>query len=271
MEPSTAARRRGATLAIAAAALVLVAAGVPAARLPVAALLVSGCAVLLAARQPGGIAWAGCVPVALALAWPEVAGRDLPLGPACADPASPILLRRLGEAALVLGSVAVLLAVLRRSPAELGIAGPGRQASAAGLALVAGGAVASLAVGPVVARPFFGEVAFEVPVAAVAPALAFAAANGVLEEVAYRGAMRTWLGEAIGVRPAILVQGVAFGLAHAGTDVTAFLPLHVTLLSLAGIVAGIVATRMRSLWLVVAVHVGADIALYYGLACRAAA
>ena len=270
MEPPTPTRRPGTALALAAVALVLVAAGVPAARLPVAALLVGGCAVLLAVRQPGSVAWASCVPVALALAWPGLAGRDLPLGPACADPASPILLRRLGEAVLVLGSVTVLVVVLRRAPGELGIARPGRRAAVAALALIAGGAIASLVAGPIVARPFFGDLAFEVPVAAFAPALAFAVANGVLEEVAYRGVLRTWLGEMIGVRRAILVQGLAFGLAHAGTDVTALLPVHVTLLSLAGIVAGIIAARMRSLWLVIAIHVGADIALYYGLACRVA-
>ncbi len=77
---------------------------------------------------------------------------------------------------------------------ELGLARPGRAEAlvAVGgcLVLVAGG----LVIGPAVARPFFGELDYPVPLAALVPAILFGVANGVLEEVLYRGALQAWLG-----------------------------------------------------------------------------
>jgi membrane protease YdiL (CAAX protease family) len=62
-----------------------------------------------------------------------------------------------------------------------------------------------------------------------------------------------------------------FGVVHAGPEVVALLPVHVAVMSMAGIGAGILRRLTGSLWLLVGVHAGADIALYVGLACRAAA
>jgi len=84
------------------------------------------------------------------------------------------------------------------------------------------------------ARPFFGELDFPTPAAALVPA-------------------------------------IAFGMVHAGPDVLALLPVHIALMSAAGIAGGAARARLGSLWVPIGVHVGADIALYVGLACRAAA
>jgi membrane protease YdiL (CAAX protease family) len=61
-----------------------------------------------------------------------------------------------------------------------------------------------------------------------------------------------------------------FGISHVGADVTAFVPIHATLMAAAGLLAGLVVRRTGSLAIPVGVHIGADIALYFGLACRAA-
>ena len=60
-----------------------------------------------------------------------------------------------------------------------------------------------------------------------------------------------------------------FGIVHAGPEVVTLRPLHVALLSGVGIAAGIARWRLGSLWIPIGIHVGADIALYVGLACRA--
>jgi membrane protease YdiL (CAAX protease family) len=70
---------------------------------------------------------------------------------------------------------------------------------------------------------------------------------------------------------AIGIEGLAFGVVHAGPEVLALLPLHIALMATVGIAGGAARARLGSLWIPIGVHVGADIALYVGLACRAAA
>ena len=103
------------------------------------------------------------------------------------------------------------------------------------------------------------------------PAVLFGIANGVLEEVLYRGAMQAWLARLVPIGWAIGFQGVVFGIVHAGPEVQALLPVHVALLASVGIGAGVVRWRLGTLWVPIGIHVGADIALYVGLACRPAA
>jgi membrane protease YdiL (CAAX protease family) len=129
-------------------------------------------------------------------------------------------------------------------------------------------AVAGLWIGPAVARPFFGTLEFPVPLAALVPAVLFGVANGVLEEVAYRGAMQAWLGRLAPIGVAIGFQALVFGIVHAGPEVTALLPVHVALLTGVGVAAGVIRWRLGSLWVPIGIHVGADVALYVGLACR---
>jgi membrane protease YdiL (CAAX protease family) len=58
-----------------------------------------------------------------------------------------------------------------------------------------------------------------------------------------------------------------FGLAHSGPDVLASPILLSIGLGFGGLIAGVIAVRTRSLLLPLAIHVGFDIPLYYGLAC----
>jgi membrane protease YdiL (CAAX protease family) len=215
------------------------------------------------------IAWAAVLPVAAILAWASVYGRDVPLGAGgCSAPLSTIALSRVMEATAVLAIVVVLAFILRVRPADIGLRGAdhGILAAALGIGVVA--AVGGLVIGPVLAAPFFGEVSFAIPAAAIVPALIFGVTNGVMEEVAYRGWLQSHLRPFVGVGGAIVLQGLIFGLAHAGPEVVGPLALHVAQMSAAGIVAGLFAQRF-GLLPVIAVHLGADVALYFGLACSA--
>ena len=104
-------------------------------------------------------------------------------------------------------------------------------------------------------------------VPALLPALIFAAANGTMEEVAYRGALQGWSAKVMGVGPAVIGQAVVFGLAHGGADVIAApIPLML-LLGLGGLLAGWITVQTRSLLIPLAIHIGLDLPLYYALAC----
>jgi membrane protease YdiL (CAAX protease family) len=238
----------------------------------VAVALGAGWIILRLGHRPAAVAWAATLPVTVALVWPWIAGADQPIGEvACTDPLSLIAVRRLALAAAVLGLTAGLAAAHGASATELGLRRPtGIEllvATGGCVVLVAGG----LVIGPWIAQPFFGELSFPVQPAALVPAALFGVANGVLEEVAYRGVLQAWLGRLLPVGAAIAVQGFVFGIVHAGPDVLALLPLHIALLTLVGVAGGWVRWRMGSLAIPIGIHIGADMALYVGLACRSAA
>jgi membrane protease YdiL (CAAX protease family) len=252
-------------------AILLAAALEPEARPAAALALLAGWAVLRWRGHPAAIAWAAVLPVGLVLPWPWLFGADAPLGaPGCVDPLSVIVLRRAVVAACGLLLVAGLARAHGSNAAELGLRPPNLSEAviAAGAVLLL--AVGGLWVGPWLARPFFGELDFPTPAAALVPAVAFGVANGVLEEVGYRGAMQAWLGRVGPLGWAIGLQGLVFGIVHAGPDVLALLPVHIALMTAVGVAGGVARARLGSLWIPIGVHVGADIALYVGLACRAA-
>ena len=96
----------------------------------------------------------------------------------------------------------------------------------------------------------------------------FAVANGVMEELIYRGALMGWSARVVGIGPALVGQAVVFGLAHSGADVIGLqLPLMLAL-GLGGLLAGLVTVRTRSLLIPIAVHIGLDIPIYFAFACR---
>lgn len=252
-------------------AILLLAALAPPLRPVLAVALVGGWIMLRLRmrRSPAAIAWAAVLPAGVLLAWPWVLGTDVPIGEAaCQDPLSAIAVRRALAATAILGLVAVIARLHRSPAAELGLRRPSLpQVSIAGagmLVLVAGG----LYIGPAIAEPFFGRLSFPVPLAALVPALLFGIANGVLEEVAYRGAMQAWLARVVPLGAAVTFQGLVFGIVHAGPDVVALLPVHVALLTAVGVAGGLVRARTGSLAIPIGIHVGADVALYVGLACR---
>ena len=258
-------------------AVLVVAALVPDLRPAAAVALLAGWAMLMAARPAARsgaatvVAWAAALPLGLALTWPWILGGEVPLGEAaCADPLSVIALRRLALAVVILAVVAGLSIVHSSSAAELGLRRPNRLEATLAISgfvvLVVGG----LVVGPVIARPFFGPLSFAIPPAAIVPALVFGVANGVLEEVLYRGVLQAWIARFAPIGIAIALQGLVFGIVHAGPEVQALLPVHIALLAAVGIAGGLVRRRTGSLAIPIGIHVGADVALYFGLACRPA-
>lgn len=250
-------------------ALLAGAAALPVLRIPVLVALVLGAAVGIARGAPVRWAWAAGVPVAANLAW---GGLAAPLAAAdgsdCADPASPFATWRLLEAVVVLGVLAAVAVPLGASRQSLGLRWPARRhVRTAVLSFLVAGPL-GLVLGPLLARPFFGDVGYDLTiVGALVPALVFALANGIMEEVAYRGALLGWSAKVMGLGPAVVGQAVVFGLAHSGTDVIgAPLPLMLAL-GVGGLLAGAIAVRTRSLLVPIAVHVGLDIPLYYAFAC----
>jgi membrane protease YdiL (CAAX protease family) len=250
-------------------ALLAVAAAFHDVRIAVLIALGAGTAIGISRDAPVRWAWAGALPVGLSLAW-ESWPAPLPAadGSDCADPTSPVALWRAAQALVILAVVAGLAVRLQASRSSLGLRRPA--ASVVRLSLlgfVVVGPVALL-VGPLLARPFFGDVSYDVGVVgALLPAVVFAVANGALEEVIYRGALLGWSARVMGAWPAIVGQAVVFGLAHSGPDVASSPILLSIGLGIGGLVAGIITVRTRSILLPLAIHVGFDIPLYYGLAC----
>jgi len=251
--------------------ILLVAALSPGLRPVAAVVLLAGWGALQVARRPEAIAWAAVLPVGIVLPWPQVLGLDSPLGAlGCVDPLSAIAMRRVAVAMFGLAVIAGLARAHGSGLEELGLRRPGRREAAVAVCSVLVLALGGLVIGPWLARPFFGELDFPRPVGALLPAVAFGVANGVLEEVSYRGAMQAWLGRVMPLAAAIGLQGLAFGIVHAGPEVLALLPVHIALMAAVGVAGGVARARLGSLWIPIGVHVGADIALYMGLACRAA-
>jgi membrane protease YdiL (CAAX protease family) len=249
-------------------ALLAVAAAAHETRIAVLVALGAGTAIAISRGAPVRWAWAGAFPVGLSLAWESWPAPVAAAGGAdCADPTSPIALWRAAQAILILAVVTGLAVRLKASRSSLYLRRPTASVirlSVAGFLIV--GPVA-LVVGPWLARPFFGDVSYDLAIGALVPALVFAAANGVLEEVIYRGALLGWSARVMGAWPAIVGQAVVFGLAHSGPDVLASPILLSIGLGFGGLIAGVIAVRTRSLLLPLAIHVGFDIPLYYGLAC----
>ncbi len=268
-EPPASGFHPGPAAAVVPVGLLLAAAVLTPLRVPLLPVFVVGWLVVAWRAPRHAVAWSAVLPVAAILAWASIYGRDVPLGAAgCSNALSTIALSRILEGATALGIVGVLAIILRVRPVEIGLRGAdhGILAAAVGIGVLA--TVAGVVIGPLLAEPFFGKVTFAMPAAAIIPALIFGVTNGIMEEVAYRGWLQNRLRPFVGVAGAIVLQGIVFGIAHAGPEVTGPLPLHIAQMSAAGIVAGIFAQRF-GLLPVIAVHIGADVALYYGLACSA--
>lgn len=254
--------------------LLAVAAVVPPARPLVLAILVAGAGLAARADSRFRWTWAAPVPVAVALCWGLLAAPLAdPAGADCASPASPPAVWRTIEAGLTLGSLALLGVVLRARREDLALRLPAP--SVAWLAVV--GAVVlgpvGLLLGPALAEPFFGPIGLDLGRPGfIVPALVFALANGVMEEVAYRGALLGWTARVTGPRVALVGQAIVFGLAHGGADVggSGGSPIVLMLaLGIGGLAAGVIRLRTRSLLLPVAWHVALDVPLYVYLACPA--
>jgi membrane protease YdiL (CAAX protease family) len=228
---------------------------------------------LLATRRRQGSvppALAAVLPVALILAWgalPQpVATPDVDW---CEAPFSPPSLWRLAEAGIGLFGALVLVVGGAGSFRELGLRRPsGRVAVLSIAAFVVAGPVALFG-GSLIGGLFFGR--FELDVwrfGALVPALLFATSNALVEELAYRGAMRVWLVPALGVIGANLAQAIVFGLAHTGDDFDGPMAPVILAMVAGGFIGGVIARRTGSLAFLLAVHAAADLPIYYYWACR---
>jgi membrane protease YdiL (CAAX protease family) len=249
-------------------ALLALAAAVAPVRLPVLVALGLGTAIAGTRDAPVRWAWAGAVPVALALTLGGLTAPSITTdGSSCTDPASPVATLRLVEAIVVLAVVAGLAIWLKATAGSLGLRRPARRwIRWAVIGFLVAGPVALLA-GPYLARPFFGDVGYQVLPAAFVPALIFAVSNGVSEEIAYRGALLHWSARVLGTGPALVGQAVVFGLAHSGSDVVGGAVPLIVALGIGGLLAGFIALRTRSLLIPIAVHIGLDLPIYFAFAC----
>jgi len=223
------------------------------------------------------VALAAVLPAAAILVWrsipqpvADVTGAD------CANLLAPPAVWRFVEGAVGLIAVGILVWDRRASLGELGLRRGSRT-----VRWVA--AIGFLVVGPIalyastvlgrtgLGGMFFGAYALDLsqPLALL-PALVFAASNSLAEEVAYRGAMRTWLGPTLGIVGANLAQAVVFGLSHTGDDfvsVEGAVPTAAAMV-LVGFIGGIIARRTGSLAIPLVIHAAADIPIYFYWACR---
>jgi membrane protease YdiL (CAAX protease family) len=273
----------GAPLASRLPAIVLVAAlGLGAVVRPAAPFVFVGILVLyvfLRSRGERPTALAAVLPTAAILVWRSIPQPVADVGGAdCASLFAPPAVWRFLEGAIGLIAVVALVIDRRASMGELGFRrGP---APVQALAVVSLLVITPLAmsfsgvVGGQLGGVFFGNYAIDTSQpAAFLPALVFAASNALAEELAYRGAMRTWLTPGLGIVGANLAQAIVFGLSHTGDDfagVEAAIPTMAAMVLL-GFVGGVIARRTRSLTLPLAVHAAADVPLYFYWACRVAA
>jgi membrane protease YdiL (CAAX protease family) len=228
-------------------------------------------------RRPS-IVLAAVLPAAAILVWRSLPQPIAdPTGLDCANLLAPPAIWRFLEAAVGLVAIGAIVLDRKGSLGELGFRRGSRR-----VRLIA--AVALLVVTPLalyaasligqgrLGLAFFDSYAldFSQPLALL-PALVFAASNALAEELAYRGAMRTWLTPSLGVVGANLAQAIVFGLAHTGADfvgLEAAIPTMIAMV-VAGYLGGIAAQRTGSLTLVLAIHAAADIPIYFYWACRA--
>jgi len=221
---------------------------------------------------------AAVLPAAAILVWRSLPAPAAAAGGAdCANLLAPPAVWRFLEGAIGLVAVVALVLDRRGSMGELGFRRGSltvRVLAVASVLVITPLALSlSSLVGGAFGGMFFGSFRLDTSQpAAYLPALVFAASNSLAEELAYRGAMRTWLVPGLGVVGANLAQAIVFGLSHAGDDfvgVEAAVPTMVAMI-LAGFVGGVIARRTRSLTLPLAIHAAADIPLYFYWACRVA-
>jgi membrane protease YdiL (CAAX protease family) len=230
-----------------------------------------GVVAVLAPRKSAArwVAAAG-LPVALILVWGVVAGNQARSDLAdCANLFSPPAVVRVAEAIVVCGLIVLLARWLGVGVVSLGLPRPSRQELALGTIALVLIPLGSLLLGGWLAEPFFGPVRLQLAdPRAIVPALGLAVGNGVMEELAYRGALMAWLSRASVPLIGLVGQAVVFAAAHSGGDFVGDAWPVMLAVGAGGLLAGIVVRRTGSLWLPIVVHIGFDVPLYYAAVCR---
>lgn len=227
---------------------------------------------VVAAPRGSALLWASAaaLPVAVMLTWGGLAGNQARTDLLdCANVLSPAAVVRVAEA-LVVGAIVVLLGRrLGATGRSLGLRRPSSNEVVVGVLAIAIIPVTSLLIGGALAEPFFGPVRLHLaePLAIV-PALSLAVANGTMEELAFRGALMSWMSRASGPLVALVGQAVVFGAAHSGADYVASAIPVLLVVAIGGLVAGLIVRRTGSLWLPIVVHICFDVPLFYAAVCR---
>ena len=251
-------------------ALILYADVVRQGRLLVLGLLLFGFSYTLVRRSELRWVWAAPIPIAVWLTWRTLsAPLAHPGGLDCADALSPPAVWRLAQVFLALGTLGVLMGVLGAKPAAIWWRRPAVPVARLSVLGFFVAAPLGLLLSAAIARPYFGTFDLNIsdPMALV-PGLVFSLSNAIGEEVIYRGAFMAFAGKVVGLRSALVLQAVVFGVSHAGAHFMGS-PLPVVLaVGFGGYVAGLLVIKTRSLMLPIAVHTAIDLPVYAFFACR---
>ena len=251
-------------------ALILYADVVREARLLVLGVLLFGFSYTLARQSELRWAWAAPIPIAVWLTWRTISAPLAdPGGLQCADALSPPAAWRLAQGLLALGTLGVLMGVLGARPAAIWWRRPSVPVARLSVLGFFVAAPLGLLLSAAIARPYFGT--FDLNIGdplALLPGLVFSLSNAIGEEVIYRGAFMAFAGRVIGLRSALVLQAVVFGVAHAGAHFMGS-PIPVVLaVGFGGYVAGLLTLKTRSLMMPIAVHAAIDLPVYAFFACR---
>jgi membrane protease YdiL (CAAX protease family) len=240
------------------------------ARLLVLGLLLFGFSYTLVRRSELRWVWAAPIPIAVWLTWRTLSAPLAdPNGLDCTDAISPPAAWRVAQALLALGTLAVVMGVLGAKPSSIWLRRPTVPVARLSVLGFFVAAPLGLLLGAAIARPYFGTFDLNVrdPMVLI-PGLIFSLSNAVAEEVIYRGAFMAFAGKVIGLRNALVIQAIVFGVAHAGAHFMGS-PVPVVLaVGLGGYVAGLLVIKTRSLMLPIAVHTAIDLPVYAFFACR---
>jgi membrane protease YdiL (CAAX protease family) len=260
---------RAPTIARAAAPvlLLLAAMAIPAFAAVATVVLAIGAVIAVRRDAPVAWAWAAMVP-ATALATVRWFSGVLPadLAATC-DPAGPPRIAwAVVEAIVVLGTFTALAVLVRTRRASVGLRRPARRAVrdailGFGAFAIGGLVIVSILRGglPVPAGGGSSTATFIVSVLLGAASIALA------EELAFRGVVQHWLARTTGEWPAVVVQGVAYGLWVAAVG---WGPLVGILAVGSGVVAGVITMRTNSILTVLAWHAGIAVPLLAVMVCR---
>ena len=232
----------------------------------VATIILAGGAVVAARRDaPVAWAWAAMVPATALATIRWVSGVVPPdLAAACDPSGPPRVAWAVAEAVVVLGTFTALAVLLRTRRSSVGLRRPARRAvrnAVLGFGTFAIGGLVAIAI---LRGGIPGPAAGSSAVSYVLAVLLGAAAIALAEELAFRGVVQHWLARTTGEWPAIVVQGVAYGLWVAAVG---WGPLVGILAVGAGLVAGLITMRTNSILTVLAWHAGIAVPLFAVMVC----
>ena len=232
----------------------------------IATIILAGGAVVAARRDaPVAWAWAAMVP-ATALATVRWASGVVPadLAAACDPSGPPRVAWAVVEAVVVLGTFTALAVLLRTRRASVGLRRPARRAVRNAILGFGAFAIGGLVIISILRGGVPGPAAGGSAVSYVLVVLLGAAAIALAEELAFRGVVQHWLARTTGEWPAVVVQGVAYGLWVAAVG---WGPLVGILAVVAGLVAGVITMRTNSILTVLAWHAGIAVPLFAVMVC----